>query len=173
MLRLMLTLMLVPAMLFIGVPQSAAAADWRAEGKGQLTYPSGRKEAINFGFAYVKHFDTYIFKAGDAQLRTSEIPPNYILNVIVNDEGLIYVAEFANGFFKSFNLDIGSHTVRVYPRGDFDEEQPFKHLVFELDDRTYLVDTTHPTLKFEFDENGISEINGSGLIKDLSMRRSK
>ena len=173
MMRFVFSLLFVVTLSFAAVPSSANAADWRAEGKGELTYPSGRKESIDFGFAYVKHFDTHIFKAGEAQLRTNEVPPNYILNVIVNDEGLIYVAEFANGFFKSFDLTIGTHTLSVYPRGSFDADKPYKHLVFELDDRSYIVDTTHPTLKFEFDENGINEVKGSGLIKDLSIRRSQ
>lgn len=172
MMRYLLQLLLIPTLLFAAVPHNAVAADWRVEGKGELTYPSGRKEAINFGFSYTKHFDTHIFKAGQSQIRTDSVPPNYILNVIINDEGLIYVAEFANGFFTSFDLSIGSHQVSVYTRGEFEPEKPYRHIVIEIDDRSYLIDTTHPNLRFEFDHNGISDINGSGLIKDLRLRRS-
>jgi len=50
--RYLLQLLLIPTLLFAAVPHNAVAADWRVEGKGELTYPSGRKEAINFGFSY-------------------------------------------------------------------------------------------------------------------------
>ena len=83
MMRYLLQLLLIPTLLFAAVPHNAVAADWRVEGKGELTYPSGRKEAINFGFSYTKHFDTHIFKAGQSQIRTDSVPPNYILNVII------------------------------------------------------------------------------------------
>ena len=54
MMRYLLQLLLIPTLLFAAVPHNAVAADWRVEGKGELTYPSGRKEAINFGFSYTK-----------------------------------------------------------------------------------------------------------------------
>lgn len=104
-------------------------------------------------------------------MRTDELPPNYILNVIVNDKGLIYIGEFANGFFESFELTLGGHQVAIKPRREFDSEKPIKHLVVYIDDMSYLLDTTHPSLRFSFDTNGISDIDGNGLIRDLSSRR--
>lgn len=148
-----------------------AAQEWDASGSGTVTYPSGRTEPLNFGFAYKKAFNTYVFSAGQAKMRTNEAPPNYILNAIVNDEGHIYIAEFADGFFKSFELTLGHHQIAIKPRRDFDADEPIKHLVVYIDDMSYLLDTTHPALKFSFDENGISQISGNGLIRDLSSRR--
>jgi hypothetical protein len=146
-------------------------ADWKAEGSGKVIYPSGRTEPLDFGFEYKKVYDTIIFTAGKSQMRTSEMPPNYILNLFVNKQGQVYVAEFANGFFKGFELNIGEHKISVNHRREFDEEEPLKHLRVQINDRSYLLDTTHPTIKFEFDEEkGIVDINGSGLLKDLSSR---
>lgn len=153
------------------VPGQAIAQEWDASGSGKVTYPSGRTEPLDFGFSYKKSFDTWVFTAGKAKMRINETPPNYILNVIINDEGLMYIAEFADGFFKSFELDLGQHKVAIKPRRDFDEAEPFKHLAVYVDDMSYLLDTTHPSLKFSFDENGISDISGQGLIRDLSSRR--
>ncbi|MAO69271.1 MULTISPECIES: hypothetical protein [Idiomarina] len=146
-------------------------ADWKAEGSGKVIYPSGRTEPLNFGFEYKKVYDTIIFTAGKSQMRTSEMPPNYILNLFVNKQGQVYVAEFANGFFKGFELNIGEHKISVNHRQEFDEEEPLRHLRVQINDRSFLLDTTHPTIKFEFDEEkGIVDINGSGLLKDLSSR---
>jgi hypothetical protein len=146
-------------------------ADWKAEGSGKVIYPSGRTEPLNFGFEYKKVYDTIIFTAGKSQMRTSEMPPNYILNLFVNKQGQVYVAEFANGFFKGFELNIGAHKISVNHRQEFDEEEPLRHLRVQINDRSFLLDTTHPTIKFEFDEEkGIIDINGSGLLKDLSSR---
>ncbi len=146
-------------------------ADWKAEGSGKVIYPSGRTEPLNFGFEYKKVYDTIIFTAGKSQMRTSEMPPNYILNLFVNKQGQVYVAEFANGFFKGFELNIGEHKISVDHRQEFDEEEPLRHLRVQINDRSFLLDTTHPTIKFEFDEEkGIIDINGSGLLKDLSSR---
>ncbi|HAS14309.1 MULTISPECIES: hypothetical protein [Idiomarina] len=146
-------------------------ADWKAEGSGKVIYPSGRTEPLNFGFEYKKVYDTIIFTAGKSQMRTSEMPPNYILNLFVNKQGQVYVAEFANGFFKGFELNIGEHKISVNHRQEFDEEEPLRHLRVQINDRSFLLDTTHPTIKFEFDEEkGIIDINGSGLLKDLSSR---
>lgn len=149
----------------------AVAQEWSIPGQGEIIYPSGRVEPLNFGFSYQKAFNTYTFQAGEAKMRTDEMPPNYILNVIVNDKGLIYIGEFANGFFQSFELTLGEHTVAIKPRRDFDEDNPLKHLVVYIDDMSYLLDTTHPSLKFSFDTDGISDIDGNGLIRDLSSRR--
>ncbi|MCA1767147.1 MAG: hypothetical protein LC639_02805 [Idiomarina sp.] len=155
------------ALLFSG----QALADWKAEGSGKVIYPSGRTEPLDFGFQYKKVYDTIIFTAGKSQMRTSEMPPNYILNVFVNEQGQVYVAEFASGFFKGFELTIGDHEISINHRREFDEEEPLKHLRVQINDRSYLLDTTHPTIKFEFDEEqGIVNINGSGLLKDLSSR---
>ncbi|MBP59843.1 MULTISPECIES: hypothetical protein [Idiomarina] len=146
-------------------------ADWKAEGSGKVIYPSGRTEPLDFGFEYKKVYDTIIFTAGKSQMRTSEMPPNYILNLFVNKQGQVYVAEFANGFFKGFELNIGEHKISVNHRREFDEEEPLRHLRVQINDRSFLLDTTHPTIKFEFDEEkGIVDINGSGLLKDLSSR---
>ncbi|MGM0430730.1 MAG: hypothetical protein ACQEQ2_10595 [Pseudomonadota bacterium] len=146
-------------------------ADWKAEGSGKVIYPSGRTEPLDFGFEYKKVYDTVIFTAGESQMRSSEMPPNYILNLFVNKQGQIYVAEFASGFFKGFELTIGEHKISVNHRREFDEEEPLRHLRVQINDRSYLLDTTHPTIKFEFDEEkGIADINGSGLLKDLSSR---
>ncbi|MGM0905092.1 MAG: hypothetical protein ACQEVQ_01000 [Pseudomonadota bacterium] len=146
-------------------------ADWKAEGSGKVIYPSGRTEPLDFGFEYKKVYDTIIFTAGKSQMRTSEMPPNYILNLFVNKQGQVYVAEFASGFFKGFELNIGEHKISVNHRREFDEEEPLRHLRVQINDRSYLLDTTHPTIKFEFDEEkGIVDINGSGLLKDLSSR---
>ena len=146
-------------------------ADWEAKGEGKVIYPSGRTEPINFGFEYKKVYDTVIFTAGKSQMRTSEMPPNYILNMFVNDKGQVYVAEFAEGFFKGVELAIGEHNIVVEHRREFDDEEPLKHLRVRINDRSYLLDSTHPTIKFEFDEEkGIADISGSGLLKDLSTR---
>ncbi|MDV6317114.1 hypothetical protein [Idiomarina sp. HP20-50] len=156
--------------IFALVFSGSALADWKAEGSGKVIYPSGRTEPLNFGFEYKKIYDTVVFRAGKSQMRTSEMPPNYILNVFVNDKGQIYVAEFAEGFFKGFELNIGGHHVSITHRDEFDEDEPLKHLRVQLDDRSFLLDTTHPTIKFEFDEEkGIANITGSGLLKDLSL----
>ncbi|MBL4742103.1 MAG: hypothetical protein COB75_04180 [Idiomarina sp.] len=162
--------LIVLAALFL-LPNKSAAQEWDASGEGKVTYPSGRTEPLTFGFSYKKTFGTSVFSAGKAKMRTDEIPPNYILNVIVNDEGLLYIAEFADGFFQSFELALGGHKVAIKPRREFDEDEPIKHLAVYIDDMSYLLDTTHPSLKFSFDENGISDINGNGLIRDLSSRR--
>lgn len=146
-------------------------ADWKAEGSGKVIYPSGRTEPLTFGFEYKKVYDTVIFTAGKSQMRTSEMPPNYILNLFVNKQGQVYVAEFANGFFKGFELNIGGHKVSINHRQEFDEDEPLKHLRVQIDDRSFLLETTHPTIRFEFDEEkGIADINGSGLLKDLSAK---
>ena len=158
------------ALLFT-VSHQATAQEWDASGSGKVTYPSGRTEPLEFGFSYKKTFGTSVFTAGKAKMRTDEVPPNYILNVIINDQGLLYIAEFADGFFESFELNLGQHKVAIKPRRDFDEDEPVKHLAVYIDDMSYLLDTTHPSLKFSFDENGISDINGNGLIRDLSSRR--
>jgi hypothetical protein len=160
-------LFVVIALLF----STQTLADWKAEGSGEVIYPSGRTEPLDFGFEYKKVYDTIIFTAGKSQMRTSEMPPNYILNLFVNKQGQVYVAEFANGFFKGFELTIGEHKISVNHRREFDEEEPLKHLRVQINDRSFLLDTTHPTIKFEFDEEkGIVDINGSGLLKDLSSR---
>lgn len=146
-------------------------ADWEAKGEGEVIYPSGRTESLNFGFKYRKVYDKVVFTAGQSQMRTSEMPPNYILNIFVNDKGQVYVAEFAEGFFKGFELAIGEHNLLIEHRRDFDEEEPLSHLRVRINDKSYLLDSTHPTIKFEFDEEkGITNISGSGLLKDLSTR---
>ncbi|MGM0524745.1 MAG: hypothetical protein ACQEQ8_00935 [Pseudomonadota bacterium] len=159
------------AFLLLVTATGAQAQEWTAEGNGKVIYPSGRSEALNFGFGYEQTFDTYQFKAGKAKMRTDEMPPNYILNTIINKEGLIYIGEFADGFFESFELNIGEHFVAIKPRKEFDEDEPYKHLVVIIDDNSYLLDTTHPSLKFHFNESGIEKINGKGLIRDLSSHR--
>lgn len=159
------------ACLLLTAATVAHAQEWTADGNGELIYPSGRSEALTFGFGYEKTFNTYQFKAGQAKMRTDEMPPNYILNTIINEEGLIYIGEFANGFFKSFELNIGDHYVAIKPRKDFDEDEPYKHLAVTIDDTRYLLDTTHPSLKFHFNESGIEKIDAKGVIRDLSSHR--
>ena len=83
----------------------------------------------------------------------------------------MYVAEFADGFFESFELNLGDHYLAIKPRKALDESEPYKHLVVLVDDMSYLIDTTHPSLKFIFSEEGIKDIDGVGLIRDLSSRR--
>mgnify|MGYP000371510729 CR=1 FL=1 len=155
----------------IAASETANAKTWEAVGSGKVIYPSGRAESLSFGFAYQKSFGSYVFKAGDAQMRTDQMPPNYILNIIINKEGLMYVAEFADGFFESFELNLGDHYLAIKPRKALDESEPYKHLVVLVDDMSYLIDTTHPSLKFIFSEEGIKDIDGVGLIRDLSSRR--
>lgn len=160
-------LLVFTALLFSG----PSFADWTAEGSGKITYPSGKTEPLDFGFKYRKVYDTIVFTAGKSQMRTSEMPPNYILNLFINKQGQVYVAEFANGFFKGFELVIDENIVKVGPRREFDEDEPLKHLRVQINDSYYLLDTTHPTIKFAFDEDkGIVGITGTGLLKDLSTR---
>ncbi|WP_404399586.1 hypothetical protein LG288_07590 [Idiomarina seosinensis] len=159
------------AFILLATSFSLKAQQWEAPGDGSINYPSGRTESFKFGFSFQKTFDTHVFSAGKAKLRTDEPPPNYRLNAVINKEGLIYIAEFANGFFKSFELNIGGHYVAIKPRRDFEEEQPYKHLVILVDDKSYLVDATHPAINFEFNDSGISDISGVGVIRDLSSRR--
>lgn len=169
----MMRKLLMSCVMLFGViaSQSVNGQEWDAPGSGKVIYPSGRAEDLSFGFAYQKNFDSFIFSAGEANLRTEEMPPNYILNVIINKEGLIYIAEFADGFFESFELNLGGHYLAIKPRKAFDEDEPYKHLVVHVDDMSYLIDTTHPSLKFVFSDDGIKDIDGVGLIRDLSSRR--
>ncbi|WP_241968771.1 hypothetical protein [Idiomarina tyrosinivorans] len=147
-----------------------AHADWLEKGKGTVTYPSGRVDNINFDFEYKTVFDEHYFRAGQSQIHVDEVPPNYILNMIINDAGNIYVAEFSNGFLHGFDFHLGKHRVwvRKLPEDERDGEIMGDFLV-KIDDKDYLFNTTHPTVIFEFDENGVADISGSGYIKDLDL----
>ncbi|EKE84247.1 hypothetical protein [Idiomarina xiamenensis] len=148
-----------------------AHAEFSEMVRGKVTYPSGRTESVNFELSFKQVFDKMYFRAGKSRIQTDEVPESYILNVIVNKDGLIYVAEFADGYINGFDVRVGSHHVSFKQRSQSDDERNeigYENIEVSIDSSSYLLDTTHPTVMFEFDQNGIIGINGSGYNKNLS-----
>lgn len=148
---------------------SFSHADWIEQGKGSLTYPSGRTEPLSFRFAFRNENGQNYFYAGNQKVATDEVPPSYTLNLIVSKSGELFVGEFAQGSLHGFDLTIGEQ--RVWVRKLPEDEQSdsvIGNYRVQIDNRNMLLDTTHPTVVFEFGEDGITGINGSGYKKDLS-----
>jgi len=148
-----------------------ALADWVEKVEGTVTYPSGRTAPVNYKFAFLTEQGQTYFYAGEQKVATDSVPPNYILNMIVNKEGELYVPELSQGSILGFNIRVGDQHIKIERRAAAAGEQfsvnDYKVLI---DGRNMLFDTTHPTILFEFDDTGVTGINGSGYKKDLSIK---
>lgn len=138
---------------------------------GTLTYPSGRTEPLRYQFAFMPEQGQTYFYAGQQRVATDSVPANYMLHVIVNKQGELHVGEFSRGSLHGFEFRVGEHHVkfsRVAPEAG--KAPSFEDYRVEIDGRNVLLDTTHPTIMFSFDETGIVELNGTGYKKDLSVK---
>src|SRR5690606_21508898 len=97
---------------------TATAADWVEQGQGTITYPSERVEPLKFKFAFLNEGGQTYFYAGEQKVATDQVPPNYILNMIVNRAGELNVAEFARGNIHGFDLQLGDHRISLQRRKD-------------------------------------------------------
>lgn len=148
-----------------------ALADWVEPVKGTITYPSGRTAPLDYKFAFLNENGQTYFHAGQQKVATNSVPPNYILNMIVSKNGELYVPEFAQGSLHGFDLRVGEHHIRITKKPTAEGEQAaLSDYRVLIDDRNMLLDTTHPTIMFEFDDTGLIGINGSGYKKDLSVK---
>lgn len=148
-----------------------AFADWVEPLKGTITYPSGRTAPLDYQFAFLNDNGQTYFHAGKQKVATDSVPPNYILNMIVGKNGDLYVPEFAQGSLHGFDVRVGDHRIRIQRTAPTDSKQAsLNDYRVLIDDRNMLLDTTHPTIMFEFDDTGLIGINGSGYKKDLSAK---
>lgn len=143
-------------------------ANFDIPGKGVVTYPTGVKKEFNFGFKWDSRAKK--FTIGNQTYPMDQVPDSYsIALTLAGDDQLVFVQEFAKGFFSEFEWHIGEHVIKLEKkrykrpvRGDY---------VLSVDTSSYFLASSNASVKFVFKEDGINYIVPIGITKDMGKKR--
>lgn len=145
-----------------------ANADFNHTGIGKVIFPTGTQTELNFTLAARKTPNGYSFTAGQQELEVAQIPEKYSIWLSMNKDQLVYVQEFANAYFKEFELQLGDYEVKLRKkvlkpnpaRGDY---------VLSINNLDFFFTSNQGQIDILMDENGITTIEANGFAKDLGM----
>jgi len=160
---------LVTAILLLAISLTAQA-DFNAEGKGKLTYPTGTTADFAFGLSVKSLADGYLFKAGQQELEVSQIPEKYSIWLGLHKDQHVFVQEFARNYFETFEWQLGDHKIRLQKKVLSPKRAPGDY-VLSIDHIDYFFQGKQGQIEILLDENGITAIEANGFTKDIGMSK--
>lgn len=140
-------------------------ADFIASGSGNLTYPTGLKQPLDFKLSFQKG----TFSAGPLSMQTRNVPEKYSLGIMLYKDKHVMVQEFANGYFKEFDLTISGHKISL--RKQTFKEKVKGDYVLNIDGIDYFFTSSIGQIEFMLSDQGIKDIEVQGLVKDIGAKR--
>ena len=148
-----------------------AQADFNHKGKLTITYPTGHSTESELILAYTsKEFD-HKFQVGKHVFNVSGKPESYSIAMLLQPNNLVWVQEFAKGQFESFSLDIGDYKFKLVKRI---LNEPVKgDYILSVNNVDYFFQQSLAQITFQFNEDGISEVEVDGMVASLGINTAK
>ncbi|RUO28830.1 hypothetical protein CWE12_11005 [Aliidiomarina sedimenti] len=142
---------------------------YRIEGQAVLADGEEIEVDMLLGFQRSQTRGWY-FRAGPDYIFRDTPPQAYYLNLILDGEGHAYILEFSDQPIKTFLVTVDDYELELMPT-----ENPEINFGVRLrmNERQYLFDSSHPRLRFELTEDGLSTIVAERTMRDLSIRRAE
>lgn len=161
------------ALLFtLAISPFYALADFDLPGKGILKYPTGMNKDFNFGFAYKEGPEGYYFRVGKQKMNTSELPKKYSIWLTLHEEsGNVFIQEFAKGYFKGFEWDLGDHKVKLHKKV-FKGRRVKSDYVLTINGEDFYFAKKNAQLNINFNNKGVRSIDTDGFVRDRSFSQN-
>lgn len=139
--------------------------------QGTATLANGESIDINMliGFQQSQTRGWY-FRVGPEYVFRDNPPSSYYLNMIMDGNGQAYVLEFSQQPLKHFKVTFEGREIELMQASGSDIAFGMR---LRIDDRQFLFDSSHPRLRIEFSEQGLSNIVAERTLRDLSIRRAQ
>lgn len=125
---------------------------------------------IDMLIGFHKSTQGWYFRIGPDYIFRDTPPSAYYLNLNLNREGSAYVTDFSEQPLKGFLIEIEDYEIELLPARSSDIEHSLR---LRINDRQFLFDTSHPRLRFELTDTGLSTISAEGTLRDLSIQRAQ
>lgn len=142
-----------------------ASADFVATGKGNIKYPTGLMQPLDFKLSFEKG----TFSVGPLSMQTPSAPEKYSLGIMLYKDKHVMVQEFANGYFSEFDLTISGHVIKLSKK--IFKEKVKGDYVLNIDGIDYFFTSSIGQIEFILGEKGITDIEVQGLVKDIGAKR--
>lgn len=134
---------------------------------GTAILGDGSEVEVNFPLAFEEVNSVWYFRAGQQRVAMYLPPSQYNIQFAVQEaDSMVYLAEFANRYMRSFKVEIGEHELELL-RSENDQYG----LRLRIDDRIMMFDKRTPSINIQLDESGITGFHFDGFVRDLSSHR--
>jgi len=135
---------------------------------GTAVLGDGTEVDVNFPLAFEQTDDIWYFRAGRQRIAMSAPPESYNVQLAVFEEdSMVFIQEFADRYMKSFKVKVCEHVLELENAGG----SARYGVRIVIDDRALMFEKRTPSIRFELDEYGITNIRSDGFVRDLSSRR--
>ena len=142
-----------------------ALADFEYSGHGQLLDETGQSQSFEFGFSFLKHEGDYKFNAGRLSMSVDEVPRRYTLELVLNEQQQIWVAEFIKKPISGFDWKIGEHQLQL-KKEPATSAQAGRYKLTVDHTEYFFTSKNRGQIHFKFNDKGIAEIEvGSMMTK--------
>ncbi len=150
-----------------GYAQEDDAMGFQKAFTGTAILGDGSEVEVNFPLAFEKINNIWYFRAGQQRVAMYLPPSQYNLQLAVQeDDSMLYIAEFANRYMRSFKVQIGKHEFELMP------SDGVKYGIrLRIDDRLMMFDKRTPSISIQLDGYGVTGFRSEGFVRDLSSRR--
>ena len=156
----------VPGALATGAADAERGFSHRVVGVAHLL--DGTELQIDKELSFAQDTRGWYFRVGDQRVYRNTPPRAYNLNLILNEQGELYVPDFSERPLKYLRLTIENHHIELTQAHNVDTTYGMR---LRIDDRQFLFDSSHPRIRFGFNERGLESVSAVNTIRDLTIRR--
>ncbi len=142
-------------------------ANFKLDGKLELTFPSGEVKKLDFPLSYVHENYEHTFVVGQHTFDVTGQPESYSFALLLKNNNYVWLQEFSKKQFKSFDLTLGDNKLKLVKRI---LKKPVKgDYILTINGKDYFFQHTLAQINFAFDDDGISEISVDGMVASLGI----
>lgn len=128
----------------------------------------GTELQIDKELSFAQDARGWYFRVGEQRVYRATPPRAYNLNLILSGQGELYVPDFSERPLKYLRLTIENRHIELTRAHDLDTSYGMR---LRIDDRQFLFASSHPRIRFGFNERGLASVSAENTIRDLTTRR--
>lgn len=135
-------------------------------GVAQLT--DGTELPIESELSFARDERGWYFRVGTERVYRDTPPRAYNLNIILDGHNAAYILDFSEKPLQYLRLTVEGREIELAQALGTATQYGMR---LRIDDRQFLFDSSHPRIRFTFNEQGLQTVSAENAIRDLSIRR--
>lgn len=147
-------------------PPTKRGFSHRITGTAQLI--DGSQIEINRLLGFARSSQGWYFRAGPDFIFQESPPRAYFVNIILDGQGAAYLLDFSDQPITHLQFEVEGQSIELSQTKNANIAYGMR---LRINEQQFLFDSSHPRLRFDLTEQGISDISAERTIRDLSTRR--
>ncbi|GAB2992229.1 hypothetical protein [Psychrosphaera aestuarii] len=150
---------------------SNSYAEFKLDGNLTVVDPYGKTHTKEMPMGFASSAEKQTFTIGPHTYKVPGQPEKYSIAIVLQDNNFVWVQEFHNKPIKTFEWQLGEHKISLIKeilmkpvKGDY---------ILSIDDKDYFFNNRLAQVTFIFNEEGIENIDVSGMVASLGLNRAQ